>query len=76
VDPNNMLMAAEVDGSGATFRVGAVRPLFGTRPRGAYYFYDVTADGQRFLVHSFPEQAQASSVPITVVVNWTAGLRR
>jgi Tol biopolymer transport system component len=76
VDLNNTLMAVEVDGSGSTFRVGTARPLFQTRPTGAGYRYDVTADGQRFLVNSLPEQAEASSVPITVVVNWTAGLRK
>jgi hypothetical protein len=32
----------------------------------------VTADGQRFLINTALEQS--SSVPITVVVNWTAGL--
>jgi Tol biopolymer transport system component/tRNA A-37 threonylcarbamoyl transferase component Bud32 len=76
IDPSNTLMAAEVDGQGSTFRVGTVRPLFQTRPTGAGYRYDVSADGQRFVVNSLPEQAQASSVPITVVVNWAAGLRR
>ena len=36
--------------------------------------YDVSADGQRFLINTVPEQA--TSAPITVVVNWTAGLRK
>jgi Tol biopolymer transport system component len=74
VDPSNMLMAAEVDGSGATFRVGTVRPLFQTQRTGAGYQYDVSADGQRFLINTLPEDAEPA--PITVVVNWTAGLQR
>jgi serine/threonine protein kinase len=35
--------------------------------------YDVTADGQRFLISTVPE---GSTIPITVVLNWTAGLRK
>ena len=34
--------------------------------------YNVTADGRRFLVNTIPEGA--TSPPITVVLNWTAGL--
>ena len=67
------LMAAAVDGRGAAFQVGAVSELFpmealatGARP------YDVTPDGQRFLVNA--RQAGARQAPITVVVNWTVGL--
>jgi hypothetical protein len=36
--------------------------------------YDVSADGQRFLINTPKEEP--SAVPITVVVNWTAGLTR
>ena len=35
---------------------------------------DVATDGQRFLVNNPPEQS--TSVPITVVVNWTARLKK
>jgi len=58
-----------------------VRPLFGIRRRlagwlgyGQGYNYDVSADGQRFLVNTVTEQA--APTPITVVVNCTAGLRK
>ncbi len=37
--------------------------------------YDVTADGQRFLVISVGASG-VSSPPLTVVVNWTTGLKR
>jgi len=70
---NRTLMAASVNGKGSSFEVGAVKPLF-EAPRVGGYHYDVTADGQRFLVNKAPEQT--ASVPITVVVNWTAGLRQ
>jgi Tol biopolymer transport system component len=72
--PDNKLMAAAVNGRGTSFEVGAVRPLFDTRQAGVRYAYDVTADGQRFLVNTAVEEADAA--PITVVVNWTAGMRR
>jgi len=72
--PNNKLMAAEINGQGATFEVGAVRPLFEIRRGGQGSVYGVTADGQRFLVNTAVEQK--SSAPITLVQNWTAGLKR
>jgi len=34
----------------------------------------VTADGKRFLINT--QQEETDSSPITVVVNWTAGLKR
>ena len=36
--------------------------------------YDVTRDGQRFLLNVSLEDA--ASPPITIVVNWTAGLKK
>jgi hypothetical protein len=70
-------MAAAVSGKGAAFEVGVVKPLFDmhTPPVGAVnYPYDVTADGQRFLVNTLPQQVV--STPMTVVLNWTAGLQK
>ncbi len=74
VAPDNKLTAAAVNGKGSSFEVGAVKPLFQMRTTGARYEYAVSADGQRFLINTFPEQA--ASAPITVVVNWTAGLKK
>jgi hypothetical protein len=52
-----------------------VKPLFDAHVfNGLRYPYDVTADGQRLLMSTVP--GQASSAPITVVVNWTAGLKK
>jgi hypothetical protein len=68
-------MVAAVNGRGSTFEVGAVRPLFQTAASfGTRRPYDVSADGQRFLINTVPQQP--SSSPITVVLNWTAGLQR
>ncbi len=70
----NRLMAASVNGQGATFEVGAARPLFEIRPRSGFgSFYDVSADGQRFLVNTIVE---STSTPITLVVNWPALLKK
>jgi Tol biopolymer transport system component len=72
--PDRQLMAAEVNGKGGAFEIGAVRPLFRTRAVAPALTYDVTADGQRFLViNSVDEEA---SSPLTLVVNWNAGLKR
>ena len=68
------MMAAEVNGKGTGFEVGAVTPLFRTRIAPTRYEYDVTADGQRFLINTLPEQTTSS--PITVVLNWIAELRK
>ena len=67
-------MAAEVNGQGPGFEVGAVRPLFQARPTGTRYEWDVSADGQRFLVNTAVEQT--TSAPVTLVINWQAGLKK
>jgi eukaryotic-like serine/threonine-protein kinase len=71
--PDNSFMAADVNGTAAAFRVGAVKALFRPRIAPVRYEYAVTPDGQRFLVNTLPEQTAASTV--TVVVNWDAGLQ-
>ena len=77
------IMAVEVT-PGPTFDAGPPKALFNTGvivpAFVAEYFYDVTADGQRFLVNlrvTSPANAPAGDappVPITVVVNGTAAL--
>jgi hypothetical protein len=66
-------MVATVNGQGSAFEVGVVRPLFEVRERNGNA-YDVSADGQRVLLNMFLEAT--APPPITVVVNWTAGIRR
>ncbi len=73
--PDNKLMAVTVNGKGANFDVGPIKPLFETRVvLGGRYQYAVSEDGQRFLINTAPEQA--ASAAITVVLNWTAGLKK
>ena len=67
---DNKITAAEVKADGSSFMVGAVNPLFETRVfRSAFGGYDVTADGQRFIICHEPGQP---NVAITLVENWTA----
>ncbi len=69
-------MSADVK-LGTTFEAGVPKALFGTRVLTLTDFrnhYAITADGQRFLINSTIEGIGAT--PISVVVNWTAGLKR
>jgi Tol biopolymer transport system component len=72
--PDNRLMVATVDGQGSGFQISAVQALFETRARiNQRAMYDVTPDGQSFLINTIVEQAVQ---PITLVVNWPALLKK
>ncbi len=69
---NNKLMAVDVETS-PTFRASRPKALFG----GPYTSYDITPDGQRFLVIKAPPPvAQASGGQVTIVFHWLEELRR
>ena len=68
-------MAVDVDLS-TTVRTGIPHELFQTLALSFSFVlapYDVSADGQRFLIYSTGKPADA---PITVVRNWWATLTR
>ena len=67
--PGGQIMSAEVDANGSAFEVKKIGPLFA--PGGAY---DVSADGQRFLVAAPPQGA--TEEPLTVIQNWPATLKK
>lgn len=69
---DNTLIAVTVASTATGFEVGGSQNLFKANPptQGGYP-YAVSADGQRFLFNT----DVAPPTPITVVVNWTAGLR-
>ncbi len=75
------LMAVDVT-AGQTLDFGVPKALFQTRMSTSGTIiarvlrYDATADGQRFIINTEPESAEAASAPITVVLNWTAMLRK
>ena len=68
----NTLMAAGVTANGSRFDVGAVQRLFEVPMVDGYWPYDVSGDGQRFLVNTL----EGAEPPLTIVVNWPAGLKK
>jgi Tol biopolymer transport system component len=76
VSPENQLMAVDVKAIAGQLAVGPPRPLFTIRPRPAVrldaYPYDVSRDGQRFIVNTLVEDT--ASTAIQVVLNWTDSL--
>jgi Tol biopolymer transport system component len=64
--------SVEIDASRG-LRPGTPRPLF-QLPEGTGFGWDVSADGERFLLNV--PVIKSSSVPLSVVVNWAAGLKR
>ena len=71
------MMAVNVKGESTTFEIGAPKALFDLRvpsSNSPQAQFAVTADGQKFLVAN--TVGENSSVPITVVLNWTADLKK
>ena len=69
---NGMLMAAEVAIKNGKVELGGTRSL-GIPVTHPHYRYDVSIDGQRFLVAAPREQK--SPAPLTLVQNWTLLLK-
>jgi eukaryotic-like serine/threonine-protein kinase len=72
------LMAASVKARSA-FEFNAPEPLFEAHthePLTAeeFFTYDVSADGQRFLINANSEQTDAR--PVDIILNWTSQLKR
>jgi len=69
-------MAVDVSTNGKTFTAGVPKRLFdapfGQGSTDAHH-WDVTADGKKFLISAATEGA---ATPITVVLNWQAGLKK
>ena len=80
--PDNKLMVATVNTSGAAFEARGVQPLFDAHQRTALYLgyaaginYDVSRDGQRFLVNAvLAEQSTTAITLVAVVVFYRAFL--
>jgi hypothetical protein len=71
-------MAVSISSVGPSLEAGSPTPLFQTRlvrvgPGVAGRQYNVSADG-RFLMNVVSEDR--SSSPITVILNWAAGLKK
>ncbi|HJZ78843.1 MAG TPA: hypothetical protein VKD91_00805, partial [Pyrinomonadaceae bacterium] len=80
LSPERKIMAVEVNGAGPTFVAGIPQPLFDARVStifpgaGGAIYYAASGDGQRFLLNTLA--GDSSPVPFTVVMNWTAGLKK
>jgi hypothetical protein len=56
---------------GASVEFGRARELFSNE---GLIGYDVSADGQRFLLNAAIDQKGVKAPPVTVVLGWTTGL--
>jgi Tol biopolymer transport system component len=71
---NGDFMAADVKVTGNAIQTSLPKRLF--TPNAGVHAWDVTADGQRFLL-STPLRTQAAPTadPVTVVLNWKSGMQ-
>jgi len=75
IAPDKTLMAVEIN-AGSTLESSTPKALFATQVSSynSPSRYVVTSDGQRFLINAPAEEI--SQTPITVVLNWTSGLKK
>jgi dipeptidyl aminopeptidase/acylaminoacyl peptidase len=77
LSPDRRVESVEVKAVGATFEIGSPRTLFEAPVDAAAVIatnrFDVSPDGQRFLVNA-PAENTTSAAPMTVVVNWLASV--
>ena len=75
---DGQMMASSVRTGGSEFQFAAPKPLFKTRTLalegGIFHEYDVSPDGQRFLIGTLIGEPTAP--PPTVILNWTALLKK
>ena len=70
---DNAITAVEVDGSGASFTVGRSQRLFVAPVNPFASTYDVSPDGQRFVMSASPDEEEP---PLVLMINWTAQLKQ
>jgi eukaryotic-like serine/threonine-protein kinase len=78
--PDNTLMAVSVNTSGSTFQLGIPKALFRAAVLGGTgggpttsWRWDMSPDGQKFLINTELEEATGS--PVTVVLNWQSAVK-
>jgi Tol biopolymer transport system component len=75
LDDNNNLMETDVDAKGNDLAIGKTHLLFKTKAESfdfQGYPYDVSRDGQKFLINT---RAEENNEEITVIANWLAGFK-
>ena len=72
---DDTLMSVEISEQNGSPVLGKVRPLFRMRVAASpHWVFDVSSDGNHFLINSL--SPALASEPITLIVNWDAGLKR
>jgi Tol biopolymer transport system component len=74
IDNSDRFMAVEVDGSGESFKIGAVTPLFTARAFRTGLAYEASGDGQRFVVNLL--ESTQNYVTLSLVLNWPEELKQ
>jgi len=79
LSPSGQMMSVAVKSTGDSFQAAVPKPLFDAIPDMASTqlvttLWDMTSDGQQFLLNTTAADSKAS--PITVVLNWQAGLKK
>jgi hypothetical protein len=80
--PSLPIAAVDIDVKGSRFDAGVPRRPFASRavllagPLSPYRTYAVARDGRSFLVDELAPDQMLKRDPLTVVLNWTALLRR
>ncbi len=73
MNPDAKVMALEIRASGGSLEAGLPQELFTVRQKmGGGWQYDVSPDGQRFLVNQ--PLMDESEEPLTIVLNWASAL--
>jgi Tol biopolymer transport system component len=77
LNAENSVMETEVEAKGNDLAIGKTQLLFKAKAKNSVtsytgYPFDVSPDGQRFIVNSHTEQ---NSQEITVIANWVVGLK-
>ncbi len=68
--------AAEVEEKGSGLQLGRAQLLFSAPVQGnPAHWYDVSRDGKRFVINVATQPPEANQ-PLSLVVNWTAGLKK
>ena len=74
LSPDGQLMTAELSARNGALEIGQIQTMFGlVRPQYLGSVYDISADGRRIL--AVTPQRNASE-GMTIMQNWTAGLKR
>ena len=78
--PDSMLMAVSVTTTGGTFQPSVPKALFRApvlggvgAGAGVAWRWDISGDGQRFLINTALDEATAT--PLTVVLNWQSAIK-